>query len=70
MAATLELTGIPKETFTSCFKDLQIRWQQVLTEEGTTSKGRGSISCEVELCIFYKFSLRTLWTKDVYCQKL
>jgi hypothetical protein len=27
-AATMELTGIPKEAFTSCFHDLQKRWQQ------------------------------------------
>jgi hypothetical protein len=29
-AATMELTGIPKETFTSCFQDLQKRWQQFI----------------------------------------
>jgi hypothetical protein len=37
-----------------------------LTAEGTTSKGTGSISCEVEFCIFYRLSLRTLRTKDVH----
>jgi hypothetical protein len=37
----------------------------VLTAEGTTAKGTGSISCEVEFCIFYRLSLRTLRTKDV-----
>jgi hypothetical protein len=36
-----------------------------LTAEGTTSKGTGSISCEVVFCNFYRFSLRTLRTKDV-----
>jgi hypothetical protein len=36
-----------------------------LTAEGTTSKWTGSISCEVEFCIFYRLSLRTLRTKDV-----
>jgi hypothetical protein len=36
-----------------------------LTQEGTTSKGTGSFSCEVEFCIFYRLSLRTLRTKDV-----
>jgi hypothetical protein len=36
-----------------------------LTVEGTTSKETGSISCEVEFCIFYRLSLRTLRTKDV-----
>jgi hypothetical protein len=29
-AATMELTGIPKEAFTSCFQDLQKRWQQCI----------------------------------------
>jgi hypothetical protein len=28
--ATMELTGIPKELFTSCFQDLQKRWQQCI----------------------------------------
>jgi hypothetical protein len=37
-----------------------------LTAEGTTSKRTGSISCEVEFCIFYRLSLRTLRTKDVF----
>jgi hypothetical protein len=36
-----------------------------LTAEGTTSKGTGSISCEVEFCIFYRLSLGTLRTNDV-----
>jgi hypothetical protein len=36
-----------------------------LTAEGTTSKGTGSISYEVEFCIFYRLSLRTLRKKDV-----
>jgi hypothetical protein len=27
-AAMMALTGIPKETFTSCFQDLQKRWRQ------------------------------------------
>jgi hypothetical protein len=36
-----------------------------VTAEGTTSKGTGSISCDVEFCIFYRLSLRTLRTKDV-----
>jgi hypothetical protein len=65
-AATLELTGIPKEAFTSCFQDLQkLAENSVLTAEGTTSKGTGSIICEVEFCIFYRLSLITLRTMDV-----
>jgi hypothetical protein len=42
-----------------------------LAAEGTTSKGTGSISCEVEFRIFYGLSLRTLQTKDVhpFCPK-
>jgi hypothetical protein len=38
----------------------------VLTAEGPTSQGTGSISCEVEFCIFYRLILRTLQTKDVF----
>jgi hypothetical protein len=30
VAATMELTGLPKEAFTSCFQDLQKRWQQCI----------------------------------------
>jgi len=63
--ATMELTGIPKEAFTSCFQDCRNAGNSVLTAEGTTSKETGSISCEVEFCIFYRLCLRTLWTKDV-----
>jgi hypothetical protein len=40
--------------------------KSVLTAEGTTSKGTGSISCEVEFCIFYRLGLKTLRTKDVF----
>jgi hypothetical protein len=29
-AAKMELTDIPKEAFTSCFQDLQKRWQQCI----------------------------------------
>jgi hypothetical protein len=29
-AATMELTAIPQEAFTSCFQDLQTRWQQCI----------------------------------------
>jgi hypothetical protein len=29
-AATMELTAIPKEAFTSCFQGLQKRWQQCI----------------------------------------
>jgi hypothetical protein len=28
--AKMELTGIPKEAFISCFQDLQKRWQQFI----------------------------------------
>jgi hypothetical protein len=64
-AATMKLTDIPKEAFTSCFQDLQKRWQQCIDCGVNTSKGTGSISCEVEFCIFYRLSFRTLRTKDV-----
>jgi hypothetical protein len=29
-AAKMQFTGIPKEAFTSCFQDLQKRWQQCI----------------------------------------
>jgi hypothetical protein len=29
-AATMELTGIPKEAFTNCFQDFQKRWQHCI----------------------------------------
>jgi hypothetical protein len=47
------------------FRTCRNAGNSVLTAEGTTSKWTGSISCEVEFCIFYRLSLRTLRTKDV-----
>jgi hypothetical protein len=38
-AATMELTGIPKEAFTSCFQDLQKRWQQCIDSGGNYFEG-------------------------------
>jgi hypothetical protein len=49
----------------AAFKTCRNAGNSVLTAEGITSKGTGSTSCEVELCIFYRLSLRTLRTKDV-----
>jgi hypothetical protein len=62
-ATTMELTGIPKEAFTRTCRNAG---NSIMTAEGTTSKGTGSIICVVEFCIFYRLSLRTLRTKDVY----
>jgi hypothetical protein len=36
-AATMELTGIPKEAFTSWFQDLHKRWQQCIDCGGNYS---------------------------------
>jgi hypothetical protein len=47
------------------FRTCRNAGNSLLTAEGTTSKGTGSISCEVEFCIFYRLSLRTLRTNDV-----
>jgi hypothetical protein len=47
------------------FRTCRNAGNSVLTAEGTTSRGTGSISCEVEFCIFYRLSLRTLRAKDV-----
>jgi hypothetical protein len=49
----------------AAFRTCRNAGTSVLTAEGTTSKGTGSVSCEVEFCIFYILSLRTLRTKDV-----
>jgi hypothetical protein len=49
----------------AAFRTCRNAGNSALTAEGTTSKGTGSISCEVEFCIFYRLSLRTLRTKDV-----
>jgi hypothetical protein len=49
----------------AAFRTCRNAGNSVLTAEGTTSEGTGSISCEVEFCIFYRLSLRTLRTKDV-----
>jgi hypothetical protein len=49
----------------AAFRTCRNAGNSVLTGEGTTSKGTGSVSCEVEFCIFYRLSLRTLRTKDV-----
>jgi hypothetical protein len=38
-----------------------------LTVDGSASKGTGSIRCEVEFCIFYRLSFRTLRTNVVVC---
>jgi hypothetical protein len=38
-AATMELTTIPKKAFTSCFQDLQKRWQQCHDCGGDYFKG-------------------------------
>jgi hypothetical protein len=38
-AATMELTGIPKEASTSCFQDLQKRWQQCIDCGGNSFEG-------------------------------
>jgi hypothetical protein len=38
-AATMELTGILEEAFTSCFQDLQKRWQQCIDCGGNYFEG-------------------------------
>jgi hypothetical protein len=38
-AATMEITSIPKEAFTSCFQDLQKRWQQCTDRGGNYFEG-------------------------------
>jgi hypothetical protein len=38
-AATMELTGISKEAFTSCFQNLEKRWQQCIDCGGNYFEG-------------------------------
>jgi hypothetical protein len=38
-AATMELTGIPEEALTTCFQDLQKRWQQCIDCGGNYFEG-------------------------------
>jgi len=38
----------------------------VLTAEGTTWQGTGSISCEVEFCIFFTDSVSELYGQRMY----
>jgi hypothetical protein len=54
-----------KRHSSAAFRTCKNTGNSVLTAEGTTSKGTGSISSEVEFCIFYRHSLSTLRTKDV-----
>jgi hypothetical protein len=64
--------ALQKRHSPAAFRTCRNAGNSVLTAEGTTSKGTGSISCEVEFCMFYRLRLRTLWTKDVgstlHCQ--
>jgi hypothetical protein len=69
-AATMELTDIQKEAFTSCFQDLQKRWQQCIDCGGNYFERDRKHCCEVEFCIFYRLSLRTLRTKEVVHKNL
>jgi hypothetical protein len=57
--------GFRKRHSPAAFRTCRNAGNSVLTAEGTTSKGTGSISCGVAFCIFYRLSLRTLRTKDV-----
>jgi hypothetical protein len=50
----------------AAFRTCRNAGNSVLTAEETTSKWTGSISCEAEFCIFYRLSLWTLRTKDVF----
>jgi hypothetical protein len=64
-AATMELTGIPKDAFTTAFRTCRNAGNSVLTAEGTTSKRTGSISCEVEF-VFFTDSVSELYGQRMY----
>jgi hypothetical protein len=50
--AKMELTGIPKEAFIVAFRTCRNAGNSVLTAEGTTSKGTGSISLRLNFVFF------------------
>jgi hypothetical protein len=54
----------------AAFRTCRNAGNSVLAAEGPTSKGTGSISCEVEFRIFYRLGLRTLRTKDVFSKEM
>jgi hypothetical protein len=61
----MELKAFRKRHSPAVFRTCRNSSNSVLTAEGTTSKGTGSINYEDEFCIFYRLSLRILRTKDV-----
>jgi hypothetical protein len=49
----MEFTGIPKEAFTSCFQDLQKRWQQCIECEGKLlRRGQEALVVKLNFVIF------------------
>jgi hypothetical protein len=59
-AATMELTGIPKEAFTSCFQDLQKRWlRRELLRRG-----------QEPLVVRLNFVFFTDWVSELYGQRM
>jgi hypothetical protein len=60
VAATMELTAIPIEAFTSCIQDLPIRWQQCTDcRGGLLWRGQEPLVNKLNFVFF------TLWTKVV-----
>jgi hypothetical protein len=67
--------AIRKRHSPAAFRTCRNAGNSVLTAEGTTSKGKGSISCKVEFCIFLQtqsqnFTDKGCINQDLYFQML
>jgi len=64
-AATMELTGIPKEAFTSCFQDLQKRWQQCIDCGELLRRGQEALVVRLNF-VFFTDSVSELYGQRMY----
>jgi hypothetical protein len=68
---TKELTGIPKQAFTSCFQDLQKHWQQCIDCGGKYFEGRGQEALVVRLnFVFFTDPFSELYGQRMYVKLL
>jgi hypothetical protein len=63
-AATVELTGIPKEASTSCFQDLQNRWQLCI-DCGVLRRGQEALVVTLNF-VFFTDPVSELYRQRMY----
>jgi hypothetical protein len=61
----MELTGIPKEAFTSCFQDFQKRWQQRIDCGGNYFEGDRKHLVRLNF-VFFTDSVSELYGQGMY----